>query len=373
MMRSRLLLVVGALGLLLGACSSGGPGGSGSGGSTATGGASPGTGGVSSGGASTGGVLNTGGTSTGGTLGSGGGSGGLAASGGSGGSATGGSASGGAGTGGGAGGPLPLGNPPVLSAGCGQPTTVTTGKHEIESSGDIREYIIDIPDNYDPETPHLVFYTSHWINSTAEAVRDGNYYDLKPLAEEAGKPAIFVAPQSDDGTWDQIDHPLFDDLLAYVKDNLCIDETRVFATGFSFGGMITYSLSTNHQTDIRAAVGIAPANYNIWLPEKTHEPIAWMQTTGMSDGTCPWVNNGSATQGAKYIAIEHATDNGCTVPADIPTWQNGAHVCYDFEGCPPEFPTKACTFGGGHDGENSDPGSSDNWIAEESWDFFAQF
>ena len=36
----------------------------------------------------------------------------------------------------------------------------------------------------------------------------------------------------------------------------------------------------------------------------------------MSDGTCPWVNGNSTTQGAKYIAIEHATDNGCTVPAD---------------------------------------------------------
>ena len=63
---------------------------------------------------------------------------------------------------------------------------------------------------------------------------------------------------------------LFDDILAYVKANLCIDVTRVFATGFSFGGMMTYSLSVNHQKDIRAAVGIAPANYDIYVPTKTH-------------------------------------------------------------------------------------------------------
>jgi len=161
--------------------------------------------------------------------------------------------------------------------------------------------------------------------------------------------------------------------LAYVKDNLCIDQTRVFATGFSFGGMMTYSVSLNHQDDTRAAVGIAPANYNIYTPPSTHEHIAWMQTTGMSDGTCPWVNGDSTTQGAKYIAIEHATDNGCTVPDDIPTWENGGHVCYDFEGCAAGYPTRACTFAGGHTNIDSDPGSSANWIAEESWNFFKQF
>ena len=280
---------------------------------------------------------------------------------------------GGSGGSGSSGGAIPLGNPPVLSSGCGTATTVTTGKKTITSSGEDRTYIIDIPDNYDMSKPYRLFYTSHWIGSTSEAVRDQDYYFLKPLATAANEPAIFVAPQSDGQTWQEKDHALFDDILAYVKENLCIDTTRVFATGFSFGGMITYSLSVNHQKDIRAGAGIAPANYNIYVPEKNHEPIAWLQTTGMGDGTCPWVNGNSATQGAKYIAIEHATDNGCTVPADIPTWQNGAHLCYDFEGCPAEYPVKACTFDGGHTNIANDPGNNANWIAQESWDFFMQF
>ncbi len=59
---------------------------------------------------------------------------------------------------------------------------------------------------------------------------------------------------------------------------------------------------------------------------------------------------------------------GCTVPSDIPTYQNGDDLCYDFEGCPAEYPTKACTYNGGH--ESSD---SRRWIAKESWDFFMQF
>ena len=167
-----------------------------------------------------------------------------------------------------------------------------------------RSYIIDIPANYDMNKPYRFFYTSHWISSTAEAVQQQNFYFLKPLATAANDPAIFLAPQAlpgnPTGTWDTskpTDQVLFDDILAFVKENLCIDTTRVFATGFSYGGMMTYSLSATRQKDIRAAVGIAPANYNIYVGTKTHQPIAWMQTTGMSDTTCPWVNGTSTTQG----------------------------------------------------------------------------
>jgi poly(3-hydroxybutyrate) depolymerase len=268
---------------------------------------------------------------------------------------------------------IPLGNPPVLSAGCGKATTVTTGKQTITSTGQERTYIIDIPTNYDMNKPYRLFYTSHWISGTSEQVRDGNYYSLKPLANADNEPAIFIAPQSDGATWQEKDHALFDDILAFAKKSLCIDTTRVFATGFSFGGMITYSLSVNHQEDIRAAVGISPANFNIFVPPKTHKPIAWMQTTGMSDTLTPWVNRGSTTQGAKFIAIEHATNNACAVPETIPTWQEGEHVCYEFKECGVSFPTKVCTFGGGHTPSATDPGTDTNWIPEESWVFFKQF
>ncbi len=369
--------------LATGGSTSGGSGGglttggtsSGSGGAAATGGTpSGGSGGAVSGGSGgSGGAVSGGsGGSMGGTpsMGGVGGMAGAAGSAGKGGSA--GMGGSGGGSMGGAGGLLP-GNAPVPSAGCGKATTVTTGKKTITSTNQQRTYIIDIPTNYDMNKPYRLIYSSHWIGSTSEAVRDQNYYYIKPLATAANQPVIFVAPQSDGSQWQQKDHALFDDILAFVKANLCIDTTRVFANGFSFGGMITYSLSVNHQKDIRAAVGIAPANYNIYVPTKTHEPIAWMQTTGMGDTTCPWIQGSSTTNGAKFIAIEHATDNGCTLPANIPIWQSGAHVCYDFQGCRTGFPTKACTFNGGHQAESSDPGSNVNWIAEESWRFFTQF
>jgi pimeloyl-ACP methyl ester carboxylesterase len=282
-----------------------------------------------------------------------------------GGSPTGGAASGGSSMGG----ALPMGNPPVKSAGCGKSTTITTKEYTIQSSGQSRVYYVDMPQNYDMNKPYRLFYTSHWIGSRWQDVEGQDFYFLKPQLEADGEQAIFVAPSSDGERWQEKDHALFDDIMAHMKENVCFDETRVFATGFSFGGMITYSLSTNHQADIRAAVGIAPANYNIWLPEKTHKPIAWMHTTGLTDTLCPWVDNEQQERGAKFIAIEKAEDNGCTVPAEIPTRTQGQYLCYDFEDCDPGYPTRVCTFAGGHTNIDGNP----NWIPVESWKFFKQF
>lgn len=77
--------------------------------------------------------------------------------------------------------------------------------------------------------------------------------------------------------------------------------------------------------------------------------------------------------GSKFIAIEKATNNGCKVPDPIPFWTSGPHLCYDFEGCMPDYPVKVCSFMGPHTDSNRDPGSNVNWIAVESWKFFTQF
>ncbi len=272
-----------------------------------------------------------------------------------------------------------LKNPPIKSAGCGQPAMMTTGKKTIMSGGTQREYIIDVPAGYDPEKPYRLFYASHGLGGAAEHVADWwNYFGLKTQAERANEPAIFIAPQAI-GSWNESDHALFDDITDLAKENLCVDTTRVFVTGMSFGGMITYSLSTNHQDSFRAGVALAPANFNIWLPNpKLTDPIPWMQTTGMGDTTTPWDQGNN--RGSKYIALEKARDNGCTVPDDIDTWQPGdptRHQCVDMEGCDEGYPVRVCTFDGGHWQFPYDEGNGEDlqksWVPEESWKFFTQF
>ena len=364
-------------------------GGSGSGG-TISGAGGRGSGGASS---STGGNTSAGGTGSGGTVagsggrtGTGGGDGGVV---GTGGKATGGSTGGGTGTttggttgtgGSSGGGGYAIGNPAVPSAGCGTalPSTYKAGadttRKDMTSAGLSREYIIYIPTGYDSSKPYRLVFAWHCMGSSDTGAVSSGYYGGK--TQDTGKTTIFVAPQgyTDSMPWrsDDKDHTFFDDMLKLFKSDLCIDESRVFTIGFSFGGMETYSLSVDRQKDLRAGVGIAPANYNIYVPPtKTHAPIAWMQTTGMSDTTCPWVNGSSTTQGSKFIAIEHGTDNGCTVPNPIPTWTSGNHLCVDFTGCKEGYPTKICTFNGPHTDTSNESGG--NWIYTEGWKFITQF
>jgi poly(3-hydroxybutyrate) depolymerase len=383
-------------------------GGSSSGGSSSAG---SGTGGTVSGGSATGG---SGGSSNGGTTAGGTTSGGTSAggSGGSAGTAMGGSSgSGGGGGSGGSGGKTAA----MPSKGCtvtdGLKTLTTGGmsvanglptstRLKITSGGMSREYIIDVPENYDPTHPYRLIFSWHqaYGSDTGNAIGqhpagDGPNFDAKNYAYfglhreamAANEPAIFVAPGGIGNLpWDFTrDSKLFDDLLALVDANLCIDDSRVFTTGFSFGAMMSYALSITRQTKLRGAVTMAAANYN--LPgeptDSNAAPVAYFGITGMSDGTCPWVADDAGKRGGKYCVLTHAQDNGCTIPGSIQTTTVGSkkYLCYDFEGCKAGYPVKVCTFDGPHTPSAVDDGNSTGddglkaFVPPLAWKFISQF
>jgi poly(3-hydroxybutyrate) depolymerase len=433
MTSSRFLSVAGTFALFVGACggqdggqSTGSGGATGEGGAnssggssgTSTGGTSAGTGGAVSGTGGQGGHPGSGGsTATGGAgAGSGGAAGGAGASStsGSGGSAdahdgAGGSPGGSSGTGGGGAGGR---SAPVPSKGCGMSDgvkTLTTGgssvmsglptstKLMITSGGMSREYIIDIPADYDPTHPYRLIFSWHQAYGSdvgnangLHPANDGPNFDAENYAyfglhremTSANDTAIFIAPEGIGNLpWDyNRDVVLFDDLLALVDANLCIDDSRVFTTGFSFGAMMSYALTLGRPSKLRGAVTMAAANYNFTQPTNAHVPIAYMGTTGMSDTTCPWGND---TMGGKACGLQHAQDNGCTIPAgnNIPTTMAGSktYLCYDFEGCMAGYPAKVCTFDGPHTPSSVDDGVSTGddglkaFIPPLAWKFIAQF
>jgi poly(3-hydroxybutyrate) depolymerase len=414
--------------------SDGGEGGTGGSSGPAVGGNSPGTGGNSpglggsSGSSSTkagsGGKATTGGSSTaaaGGSSSAGSGTGGRTVAGGSSGTGgrtvTGGSSSTGGGSVGGttSTGTNPSKTDPVPSKGCGKADglkTLTTGgspianglptstRLKITSGGKSREYIIDVPADYDPSHPYRLIFSWHqaYGSDTGNAVGQypaGNgpnfnannyaYFGLRREANNASQPSIFVAPGGiSDFPWDFArDSVLFDELLALVGSNLCIDESRVFTTGFSFGAMMSYALSITRQTKLRAAVTMAAADYN--LPGEPSDsnaaPIAYLGFTGMSDDRCPWINPQNPNQGGKACVLTHAKDNGCTIPGNIQTVAVGSkkYFCYDFEGCKAGYPVKVCTFDGAHTPSSIDDGTSTGddglkaFIPPLAWKFIAQF
>jgi poly(3-hydroxybutyrate) depolymerase len=267
------------------------------------------------------------------------------------------------------------------SVGCGKAlSAIKSGTYTITSAGLSRQYIIDIPTTYDKNKPYRLIFGMHCYGSNMQGVANDKYYQLKRFADSTKNYCIFVAPNGTGSTplWNQgaADHTFFDDMLKLFKDSLCVDTTRVFSCGFSYGAMFSYSLSTNHQKQLRAVACYAPANWNIWLPTNTHEPIAYFQTTGTSDGNCPWIYDSTQQLGGKYCVLGHIKDNGCTVPSTIPL-ATSTHVSTEFSGCKDGYPVKFGSFPGGHQAGPMDGASGDNssksWIPGETWKFFMQF
>jgi len=218
----------------------------------------------------------------------------------------------------------------------------------------------------------------HMMGGSMKTMVDNNYYGLKTYAERDNIPVIFVAPQgyTDRSPWrgaDDKDHIFFADMLKLFKEKLSIDTSRVFCCGFSFGAMVTYSLSLEFQKDLRAVACYAPANWNIYLPENKHEPLAFFSTTGTEDGLCKYVNSDERKQGGKYCVLTHIEDNGLKQLPEIPLATTPTHVTTEFKGLPEEYPVMFGSFVGGHTDNVKDPGSDVNWIAKETWDFFMRF
>jgi hypothetical protein len=337
---------------------------------------------VASGGASaTGGVAGTGGRI--------GRDGGPDVPGGTGGAATGGgpgTGGGGGSSGGGSGGtaststdPREPGNAPVPSAGCGKAPTITNGVKTITSAGLSRQYTIEIPTDYDNSKPYKLFIGYHWMGATMQNVVTGNtvspanswnWFGLKRL--DTSRKYILVAPQGIDNGWantDGRDLAFTDDMVKAFKEGLCIDESRIFAGGFSYGGMWSSTLSCQRGNVFRA---LSPQNGSASCTTPVSK-VAFI---------CFGSNDGSKTS-LLTLARTHAKNNGCPDAANqsMPQPEAGSllHTCTSFTGCPAAFPVRYCAFDQNHKSSPYDGGCAEcddgnkTWVPGEIWKFYEQF
>ncbi len=307
-------------------------GATGSGGGFGTGGAASSGAGNGSGGAGTGGALGTGGDLTG---------------------------SGGNGSGGGSG--------DTTSAGCDTERTLMNGRRTIQTGGMNREYILRVPDNYDNTKPYRLIMAYHWLNGNASQVANGGeggstedpYYGLWDLAENS---TIFVAPEGIDVGWwndDNRDVIFTDDLLEALQEDLCIDKTRIFSTGFSFGGGMSYALACA-RADVFRGVAIY-AGGQLSGCEGGNTPIAYFHAHGANDTTLN-------ISGGRQMRDRYVDVNGCTdQDPPEPAINSGQHTCTSYAGCSEGYPVRWCAHGGGHNPTEKDSGQNDSWVPGEAW------
>jgi poly(3-hydroxybutyrate) depolymerase len=344
---------------------------------TSTGGsAQPATGGMTgagggAGGTATGGMTSTGGGAGGTATGGDSGSGGAGVSGGAAGDSSSGSPGGASGMGGsGSGGAASSGEGDVeQSAGCGEPRTLENGTIDITFDGASRNYILRVPEDYDNTHPYRLVFAYAESGSSAASVVDRDYFRLATLDDTN---TIFVAPDAanGEGSWSSSDVELTDEILAQLEADLCIDKTRIFATGFSFGGAMSLALACQRADVFRGVAFFSGADLTGSCNDTLTTPIAYYASQASGDSSGDPIPSSGRIKQAQFAEV-----NGCTAEPEATTFPAAGqpHKCTVYQGCSAGHPTVYCVFDGPHGWEPTDPGESMSWNAPAAWEFITQF
>ncbi len=274
------------------------------------------------------------------------------------------------------------------SAGCGKSATFSGEKRfsiNVSAAGaGNREYFIRLPDDYDPDQPYALWFANHCLNGSAENVAHSEpdnranyeYLGMWKLANPVGKKGttIFVAPEGISAGWGQGERDLafFRAMIDKFENELCIDKSRIFASGFSMGGSMSYALACAMPDKMRAIAMHSGGNMS-GCDQSNRGPVPIFITHGTNDGICRWPQFGQPQ------INDLAERNGCQTE-DLARQTNPSSImspeCIEYKGCDPGYPARACIFKGDHIGSPGTQGSygkNDTWAPDSAWSFFKRF
>ena len=169
-------------------------------------------------------------------------------------------------------------------------------------------------------------------------------------------------------------------ILDHLEKTYCIDTARVFATGYSNGGMMVYELGLKLTSRFAALVpggGQPFVGHNTAPPISTGGYLSVLDLHGTNDRTCPG-NTTNSSDGWNYEPVDNvltvwADALGCSSPASIKKYdkpedgQTGLY-CVEFGNCPAGVDVVRCSYTAGHNwlGYNSNGGAG----ARLAWWFF---
>lgn len=248
----------------------------------------------------------------------------------------------------------------------------------LQHGGLTRNYKVYAPPSYDKEisTP-VVIYLHGGGGSMRAAFRDGvdkysdkfgfllavpagtGIYKYKLLTWNAGgwntksgkveKCCGYAAENNID------DVGFIEKMIDEIKQNFNIDEKRIYSTGISNGGIMSYTLACQLSDKIAAIATVAPPG----TPKKcpVSKPVPVMHIHGTADPCTPFNGGiGGGCLGSKKYEMQSAQEmvdiwkkiNGCLSDSQ-PSYNKGKASCITYQGCKNGADVEFCTVDGmGH-------------------------
>ncbi len=205
----------------------------------------------------------------------------------------------------------------------------------LEHDGVTREYIVYVPDSYDPGSKVPLLFNFHGFGGDAKEFMQ--YADMRATSESGN--FILVYPQgtlingfshwnaalnSPDNKSNADDLGFMEALISKLSSDYMIDPERIYACGYSNGGMFSYALACYH-SDLIAAVG-AVSGTMLDLDCTPSHPMPVIILHGTSDDVLPY--NGSDDYNSVEAILNFWNDfnNTGTSPVENSVDDNGTTI-----------------------------------------------
>jgi poly(3-hydroxybutyrate) depolymerase len=225
---------------------------------------------------------------------------------------------------------------PHPSAGCGKVNPPTGARTIMTGATKAAKFMVALPPGYDPRQPYPLGFAFHGYNLDEKSCYQGP--ECVGFRTVVGAKAITVFPKSIGPGWEYPVNLLapnvqfVKDVIALMKAEYCVDESRIFVSGVSSGGQMTHHLSCQLGDQLWAAAPIAG-----YLEEASRTNCkgspAQVVIHGVKDGL-------PKAQAARDLA---ATRNGCPNPPDTKALEDRIAAaftagrkeigCVDYAGC----------------------------------------